>query len=173
MYGSNLWAEVLPYSRSLLLLRGEFDATSSELLEKGLSRWSEDGGPMTIEMSSVTFVDSSAIHAILRAFNRAPSGCLILDGVRPSVEKVLRVVGLDRAPGIHLVPCTDRDPYPSGRELYGPDGSRDLIVRLRELRVAYAKTEMVDRTTAETLTRIAAANATRAAVDARRGATAA
>jgi len=105
-------AEVVHVTPSLLLLSGEFDMGTAGLLTDGFSEWVRTGGTLTLEMSGVSFMDSTAIHAVMRAIHDAPSGCIVLHGVRPLVARVLHLVGLNDRDGIHMVPCAERDPYP-------------------------------------------------------------
>ena len=164
MYASNLTAEIVRYSDTLLLLSGEFDLTTDVLLERALADWARDGGPMTLEMSSVTFIDSAAINALLRSLGRAPSGCLILHGVSRFVAKTFQLIGADSIAGLHVNPCSDRDPYPEGRLLARDVEGRDVLARLTRMRAEHARSRlMVRRNTDATDDVRARARAVRAA----------
>jgi hypothetical protein len=57
---------------------------------------------------------------------------------------------VDDIPGVHVTPC-ERDPFPSGRALMGPEGSQDLVRQLAEMTVRFrASQAATTRLTAET-----------------------
>ena len=101
--------EVLRYTASLYFMRGEFDLSTDELLRDSLEAWTHDGGPLTIDMSQVTFIDSTAVHALLGALKTAPSGCLILHGPERGVARTLRILGVNAISGVHVNECGDRE----------------------------------------------------------------
>jgi anti-anti-sigma factor len=92
----------LPEAPAVIVLSGEVDMASapelSRMMEPALER-----GPLLIDMSEVSFLDSSGVNLFARAI--AAGGCLILHGVRPNVVKILEITGLTHAQGLHVIPC--------------------------------------------------------------------
>jgi len=137
----------LRYTASLYFLSGELDLASEPTLEALLGEALADKGPVTLDMSAVTFIDSSAVAAIMRALRRTGDGCLLLHGVRGNVARTLSLVGVDAFPGIHVTPC-ERDPYPGGQALLGPEGSRELVRKLAEMSERFRRQRSTQRTLA-------------------------
>jgi hypothetical protein len=64
------------------------------------------GGPLTIDMSDVSFVDPPGVGAILNYVEARPSGCIILHGVHSGVGKLMNIMGVEHPPKLHVIPCT-------------------------------------------------------------------
>jgi anti-sigma B factor antagonist len=98
-----LTTTVVPEVR-FLRLEGELDLATVDALEAMLEEPLTAGGPIMLEMSGVTFVDSSGIAAFIRVAKRLgwKGWCLYLhvDGGLP--KKVLDLVGLAKVPNIHI-----------------------------------------------------------------------
>ena len=96
-----------PYT--LVELTGEADVTNSDALREVLdAEVAKQPGTMIIDLSGLRFMDSSALHVILRA-NRVmdrQGGVLALASPRAAVAKMLRLTAADQ-----LIPV-----YPSVRE---------------------------------------------------------
>lgn len=79
----------------LVSLCGELDMDTAE----GLSDWliASSGSTVVVDLSEVTFMDSSGISAIVVAQNHmAEHGhCLVLTRPRPFIRRTLELVGLD------------------------------------------------------------------------------
>lgn len=77
-------------------LFGDLDlAAYDELLAK-LSTFFANGGDAELDLSGVTFVDSSAIRLFIQLHRARPEGGhLVLVAPQPHVERVLEVAGLD------------------------------------------------------------------------------
>lgn len=127
----------LRYTASLYFLSGELDLASEDSLDDFLRSAMADGGPVTVDMSAVTFMDSTAIQVFARVLSGAPSGCLTLHGVKRSILRTMQIMGVGAIPGLHVEPCGERDPYPMGRALLGPEGSKEAIQALAEARRRY------------------------------------
>lgn len=85
---------------------GEIDMAVAEWMDAALQPWTRAGGPVTIDLSEVTFIDSTAIHVLLRAAaTLGERGCIIVHGAHGAVKKVLELTGLDSEPSIHVIPC--------------------------------------------------------------------
>ncbi len=77
-------------------LSGDLDLAAYEELLARLSTYFADGGDAELDLSGVTFVDSSAIRLFIQLQRaRAEGGRLVLLAPQPHVERVLEVAGLD------------------------------------------------------------------------------
>ena len=78
----------------VVVFRGELDLASSA----GLSDWLVDiaGSPVVVDLSELTFLDSSGISALVIAKNKmtAQSNDPVLTRPHPFVKRVLETVGL-------------------------------------------------------------------------------
>jgi anti-anti-sigma factor len=87
-------------------LEGELDLATVPLMNTAIGEAVSRGGPITIDVSGVNFMDSTGVGAILQAANNLPSGCIVLHGVHDGVGKVMDLMGVDRAmPELHVIPC--------------------------------------------------------------------
>jgi anti-sigma B factor antagonist len=86
-----------PYT--LIMLSGEADVTNSDQLRDLLdTEVARQPGHVVIDLSGVSFMDSSALHALLRA-NRAlgrSGGVLSLVAPQEAVARVLTLTAADR-----------------------------------------------------------------------------
>ncbi len=87
-------------------LAGELDMSTASQLDEVLGTAVEHGGAITIDLSELTFMDSTGIGAFLRAaVSLRGRGCLILHGEQDRVRRVLDLVRVDRSiPNLHRVP---------------------------------------------------------------------
>ena len=82
----------------VLQLYGEFDLASVPIFEAELARAEAELGPLVIDLSRLEFIDSTGISQLLAAHTRAEGDereLVFLKGP-PSVEKILRITGLDQ-----------------------------------------------------------------------------
>jgi anti-anti-sigma factor len=92
---------------AVVLLEGEHDLGSAPELEDALGNALLTCSELLVDLSSAQFVDSSTIHALVKAKKEADDkGCaftLVVDG-SPNVEQTLRICGvldsLNHAPGV-------------------------------------------------------------------------
>ena len=86
-----------PYT--LVELSGEADVTNSDVLREALeAEVAKQHGTLIIDLSGLRFMDSSALHVILRA-SRAmdrQGGVLVLASPRDPVAKMLRLTAADQ-----------------------------------------------------------------------------
>jgi anti-anti-sigma factor len=76
-------------------LSGDLDLAAYDELLARLSVFFADGGDAELDLSGVTFVDSSAIRLFIQLQRaRAEEGRLVLVAPQPHVERVLEVAGL-------------------------------------------------------------------------------
>ena len=92
-------------TRSIRLV-GELDMGNARELEEALGSAIELGGPVLVDLSELTFMDSTGISILLRATQALRGrGCLILHGEQDNVRRVLDLVRLDGSvPNLHRVP---------------------------------------------------------------------
>jgi anti-anti-sigma factor len=89
-------------------LEGELDAGSTDVLAEALDP-RRGGGVLTLDLARLGFMDSSGVHALLRASGAVPGRCLIVHGAHGSVAKVLALTHVGEAPQIHVVSCERHD----------------------------------------------------------------
>lgn len=85
--------------RAAIALHGEFDIANADELRTALDGHLDAGRRVIrVDVGSVTFVDSTAIGALVDASERCrrEHGSLILTNVPPRVDRVLKIAGLDR-----------------------------------------------------------------------------
>jgi anti-sigma B factor antagonist len=90
----------------MFFLEGELDLATAPLMTTAIEPAVTRGGPITLDLGNVTFVDSTGVAAILSALKALPSGCIILHGVHNGVQKVVDLMGVGQAPNLHIIPCT-------------------------------------------------------------------
>jgi anti-anti-sigma factor len=85
------------------VLRGEIDLAAMPLCEEVIEPSCEHRTTVTLDLSGVTFVDSSGLRALVRIHRicDAAGGRLELVDVQPQVGRVLTVSGLDQLFTIH------------------------------------------------------------------------
>ncbi|MEQ2443459.1 STAS domain-containing protein [Pseudoflavonifractor intestinihominis] len=83
-----------------LTVSGEVDHHGARAIMQELDRQVDAGLPrrLTLDLSGVTFMDSSGIAVLLRAYRRMAElgGALTVANVPPQALKVLRAAGLER-----------------------------------------------------------------------------
>ena len=82
----------------IVALRGELDHAAREFAEEALKPPAGGTSPRTVaDLTDLTFMDSSGINALIAAHRAAvdAQGWLRVAGTRPSVLRVLRIVGID------------------------------------------------------------------------------
>jgi anti-anti-sigma factor len=89
-------------------LIGEMDISNAETLAAVLEKKADGEGDITLDLSELTFIDSSGIRVLLRAMDRLDGkGRLLLVSPTDSVRHVLSLMGLEER-GPILVEGEDR-----------------------------------------------------------------
>ena len=88
------------------ILHGELDMANEHEFAAAFDQVLGSGGPVTVDMRQLRFMDSSGIKVIVAAAKAAPDDCIILHGVHDSVQKIVEITGIEQLPGLHVVPCT-------------------------------------------------------------------
>jgi len=85
-------------------LVGELDISNAEILAAVLDREVDEQGDISLELSELTFMDSSGIRVLLRAMDRLNGrGKIMLVSPTSSVRHVLSLMGLDDRDSIRVV----------------------------------------------------------------------
>jgi anti-sigma B factor antagonist len=86
---------------------GELDMATAGAMHSALEPWTRAGGPVTVDLSEVSFMDCTGIHALLKAASAlGDRGCIIVHGAHGSAKRVLDITGIDAEPNIHVIGCT-------------------------------------------------------------------
>lgn len=86
-------------------LAGELDMSNKSQLDEALEAAAEHGGPILVDLSELTFMDSTGIDAFVRAAASVRGrGCVILHGERGRVRRVMDIVAVEASiPNLHRV----------------------------------------------------------------------
>jgi anti-anti-sigma factor len=91
-----------PTEDGTLALRGELDALAVRDLNAALAS-GNGAGPMTLDVSELTFIDSAGLHAIAAyARSREPEGTVTLTGASPHVVRVFEITCLATHPRLRI-----------------------------------------------------------------------
>ena len=96
----------------VIALSGEIDMSTTDTMVAALEPSVWAGGPLTLDVSEVTFMDSTALHALVTA-SRAlgERGCIIVHGAHGAVWTLLQMTKVDEAlENMHFIPCRVLDP---------------------------------------------------------------
>jgi anti-anti-sigma factor len=93
------------HGASTFFLAGELNVGTAPLLSDTIRAAVARGGPITLDLSNMTFIDSAGVDAILNAVAHLPSGCLILHGVDNTTQRILDNIGIGPAPNLHIISC--------------------------------------------------------------------
>ena len=88
-----------------LRVEGELDLATAPELDQLLGDAAAAGGPLVVDATGLSYMDSSGIHSLLHAAELvAQRGwCVYLHIDDGMVEEVLRLTGLDRMPHLHII----------------------------------------------------------------------
>jgi anti-sigma B factor antagonist len=86
---------------------GEIDLATADALASALDPWVGAGGPVILDYSEVSFMDSTGLRVLISAAKRlGDGGCIILHGVHGAVSAVLRMTGIEGAmENVHVIEC--------------------------------------------------------------------
>jgi anti-sigma B factor antagonist len=104
LIGATVRTAILGHRSYVLAVRGELDLASTPELETRLRRLQELGGHnFVVDLSGVTFLDSTALGLLLRETKRLQrdSGCLMIVAADPRVLRTFAVSGSDRVLDVH------------------------------------------------------------------------
>lgn len=75
---------------------GELDAASSPQLERALAEARQPGGPVVLDLSKVTFIDSSGLRVITRVVRdvEVDGGSFTISSASDAVRRIFEITGL-------------------------------------------------------------------------------
>ncbi len=80
----------------VLMVRGEVDMASAGHLTSAMQRAVSLGVPVAVDLSGVSFMDSSGLHALVRARTAARGVCpFVVRNPTAQVRRLLAITGLD------------------------------------------------------------------------------
>lgn len=86
-------------------LNGELDMATVPIMKIAIEDAVARGGPISMDLTDLAFLDSTGLGAILKAATDLPSGCIVLHGVHDGVSRVTALMGVDKVENIHILPC--------------------------------------------------------------------
>jgi anti-anti-sigma factor len=105
--GAEVQAVSVSAGNPVIAFSGEIDMATAEAMGSALEPWVQAGGPVTIDLSAVTFIDSSCVHVLIRAAQAlGERGCIIVHGAHGAVKKVIDLTGIEAGTNIHIIGCT-------------------------------------------------------------------
>lgn len=85
---------------------GEIDLATAPGMSAALEPWVEAGGPVTVDLSEVTFMDSTGVHALVDAARALGGrGYIVIHGAHGGLSKVFQLLMLEQVPNIHVIDC--------------------------------------------------------------------
>jgi anti-anti-sigma factor len=102
--------EVTTLPTGALYLSGELDMATVGALDSALTPLCAAGGPVTIQVSDLTFMDSTGLHLLVRSAKELEDrGCIIIHGLDGNrvVRRVLELSQVDSLRNIHLIECDE------------------------------------------------------------------
>jgi anti-anti-sigma factor len=100
--------DIVEHGPRMFLVRGELDMATAEQLSSTLAPAVGEGGPITVDISRLTFIDSTGLHALAdAAASLTDRGCIIIHGIdaSPLVRKVFELTQIGKVRNIHVIPC--------------------------------------------------------------------
>ena len=86
-----------------LHLEGELDLAAAPRLTEALLDFASSEGEVHLDLTEVSFLDSSGLRAILAlARSRGDHGSLVLLAPSASIMRILEIMGIDEHPGIEI-----------------------------------------------------------------------
>jgi anti-anti-sigma factor len=90
----------------IFFLEGELDMATVPLMNVAIADGVARGGPITLDMSKLTFIDSTGVGGILKALKDLPSGCINLHGVHGGIQEVIDLMRVGQVENLHVISCT-------------------------------------------------------------------
>jgi anti-sigma B factor antagonist len=90
------------YEDEVFYLVGDFDLSGVERFVEATSETLDDDDPVVLDLSELTFIDSSGLHAIVTLAERVGGRGFVLRNPRGTVARVFSIVRLEDIPGIDI-----------------------------------------------------------------------
>jgi anti-anti-sigma factor len=98
--------DIVQYGPNMFFLGGELDMSVDKHLRQAVDDAVRAGGPILFDLSALTFLDSTGIHAFLSiATALEADGCVLLHAPRDEVRRVLDLVRIADVANIHVETC--------------------------------------------------------------------
>jgi anti-sigma B factor antagonist len=81
--------------RAVTFLRGEIDPTTKELVLEALQTAQQGSADVIVDVSQVTFMDSTGINALVRAYGEAQEGRFHVVGPTKAIRRIFEITGVD------------------------------------------------------------------------------
>lgn len=99
--------EIVQFGPNMYFIGGELDMATSPRLEDAVRPSVEAGGPLVLDLSAVSFLDSTGVRAIISIARALGSrGCVLLHAPQPRVGRVLDIVRIGDMANIHVEACS-------------------------------------------------------------------
>jgi anti-sigma B factor antagonist len=95
--------EVLNSAPRIFELRGELDMATAPCLLDAMARVLHEPGDVLFDLSALSFVDASGLHAIVQIADPLSDGSLLLAGSQRIVKRALEITGLDSHGNIRVM----------------------------------------------------------------------
>jgi anti-sigma B factor antagonist len=88
-------------------VKGEVDLATVSTLERTLAEHIQQRQPIMLDLSGMSFIDGSGLHAFKRIADAlvADGWCLVLHRVSAVHQRLMSLVGLDQVENIHILQC--------------------------------------------------------------------
>jgi anti-anti-sigma factor len=100
--------EVSTSASGFLDLSGELDVGTVGQLESALTPMIGQGGVVTVQVSGLDFMDSTGLHALVKAATSlGDRGCIVIHGLdgKGRIRKLIELSQIERLGNIHVIPC--------------------------------------------------------------------
>jgi anti-anti-sigma factor len=85
-----------------LRLSGEFDISSVDTFRLAVETLADPDREVVLELTKLTFIDSSGIRAILTMAQEIGTNGVVLRNAQPNVRRVLELIGIEGRSGIRV-----------------------------------------------------------------------
>jgi anti-anti-sigma factor len=94
-----------PAPTSTIALKGDLDLAAVKTFERVMRPAIAHGGPVTVDVSQLMFIDSTGIRLLAHTARRLGStGCVVLHGANARVRKVIDLSGIaESCQNLHLL----------------------------------------------------------------------
>jgi anti-sigma B factor antagonist len=91
----------------VVCLSGQLDMATAQALRSSLGPWIQAGGPIILDFSEVSFMDSTGLRVLIEAATAlGERGCIIIHGAHGATSTVLGMTKVDEAmENVHFIEC--------------------------------------------------------------------
>lgn len=96
----------LDVGNPVISFSGDIDLATAPGLAAAIEPWLEAGGPVTIDVSAIAFLDAAGAHLLAQAARTVGDrGCIIVHGASEIFREVVPQLGLDLISNLHVMGC--------------------------------------------------------------------